>query len=200
MLLSRSLNLAVLGLAVVLAGCNRESGGKAQPQASPGASPPGAAGPNGLSGMIDRSHKGSAMPAFTLTDQSGRTAQLASFKGRPLLVNLWATWCAPCVIELPMLDRLAADRAGSLKVLTVSQDMANTQKVAPFLAGKGVTHLEPWLDPGGDLAFHYAAETLPITIYYDAQGREVWRYAGGHDWTSAETAKMLAEAEKENPG
>lgn len=198
MLSSRSLNLAVLGLAVLapslLGGCNRQSGEQAQPQASASAAGPGAPKAEGLTGAIDRSHKGSAMPDFTLTDQSGKTAKLASFKGRPLLVNLWATWCAPCVVELPMLDKLAADRTGELKVVTVSQDMSNTEKVGPFLASKGVTHLEPWLDPKNDLAFHYQAETLPTTIYYDAQGKEVWRYVGGHDWTGSEAAKLLAEA------
>jgi thiol-disulfide isomerase/thioredoxin len=186
----RSLNLAVLGLAVALAGCNKESSEKAQPQPSANAA---GAKAEGLSGTIDRSHKGSAVPDFTLTDQSGKRATLASFKGKPLLVNLWATWCAPCVAELPMLDKLAADKAGALKVLTVSQDMSNTEKVAPFLAAKAA-HLEPWLDPKNDLAFHCDASTLPTTIYYDGSGKEVWRYVGGHDWTGADTATMLAEA------
>ena len=190
---SRSLKLAVLGLSIAIAGCNRESGDQAQPQASTGSGANASAKPEGLSGMIDRSHKGSAMPDFTLTDASDKTATLASFKGKPLLVNLWATWCAPCVVELPMLDKLAETRGGELKVLTVSQDMTGTEKVAPFLAGKGVQHLEPWLDAGNDLAFHYGAQTLPTTVFYDASGKEVWRYVGGHDWTSAEAAKMLAE-------
>jgi thiol-disulfide isomerase/thioredoxin len=193
LLSSRSLNLAVLGLAVAIGGCNRESGEKAQPQASATAIPTAPAKTAGLSGVIDYSHKGNALPTFALTDAAGKTAKLASFKGKPLLVNLWATWCAPCVVELPMLDKLAETRGGELKVLTVSQDMTDTEKVAPFLAGKGVKHLEPWLDPRNDLAFQYGAQTLPTTVYYDAGGKEVWRYVGGHDWTSAETAKMLAE-------
>jgi thiol-disulfide isomerase/thioredoxin len=191
--LSRSLNLAVLGLAVALAGCNRQSGEKAQPQPSASASAEGATRPGERTGALDRSHKGSAMPDFTLTDQSGRRAALASFKGKPLLVNLWATWCAPCIAELPTLDRLAADKTGALKVLTVAQDMSDTSRVAPFLAEKA-PHLEPWLDPKNELAFHYDVGTLPTTIYYDAKGREVWRYVGGHDWTSTATARMLAEA------
>lgn len=193
MLSSRSLKIAVLGLTatgtVAVGGCNRESGEQAQPQASASA-----AGPQSQAGVLDRSRKGSALPDFTLTDQAGKSATLASFKGKPLLINLWATWCAPCVVELPALDKLAADRAGNLKVLTVSQDMSGTEKVAAFLAEKGGRHLEPWLDPQNDLAFHYQVGTLPTTIYYDAQGREVWRYVGGHDWTGAEAAAMLDEA------
>jgi thiol-disulfide isomerase/thioredoxin len=192
LLSSRSLKAAVLGLAVLapslLGGCDRQSGEKAQPQ--PSASAPAKA--EVPSGELDRSHKGTAMPDFTLTDQSGRQAKLSSFKGKPLLVNLWATWCAPCVVELPMLDKIAG--AGEIKVVAVSQDMAQTEKVAPFLTGRGLTHLEPWLDPKNDLAFHYDAGTLPTTILYDARGHEVWRYIGGHDWTSPDAAKLLAEA------
>lgn len=187
---SRSFKIAVLGLVIALAGCNRESADTAQPQASAAAS----ASPAALTGVIDRKHKGEPLPDFTLTDASGKSVKLSSFKGKPVLVNLWATWCAPCVIELPMLDKLAETRAADLKVLTVSQDMTATEKVAPFLQGKGVKNLEPWLDPKNDLAFGYQAGTLPTTIYYDAAGQEVWRYVGGHDWTSPETAKMLAEA------
>ena len=194
MSVSRSFKLAVLGLVILAGGCNRESGEKAQPQASATTIPRAPAKPTGLGGVIDYSHKGSAMPTFTLTDAAGKTAKLASFKGKPLLVNLWATWCAPCVVELPMLDKLAETRGGALKVLTVSQDMTDTEKVAPFLTGKGVKHLEPWLDPRNDLAFQYGAQTLPTTVFYDARGKEVWRYVGDLDWTSAEAAKLLAEA------
>jgi thiol-disulfide isomerase/thioredoxin len=195
LLSSRSFKVAILGTAIAIAGCNRERGENAQPQAGATTAPAASAAPDAPTGTIDRSAKGQPIPAFTLTDASGKEVALSSFKGKPLLVNLWATWCAPCVVELPMLDKLAADRAGELKVLTVSQDMASTaQQVAPFLESKGAERLEPWLDPDGDLAAHYGVTTLPMTIYYDAAGREVWRYAGGHDWTSAETATMLSEA------
>jgi thiol-disulfide isomerase/thioredoxin len=191
LLSSRSFKVSVLGIAVAIAGCNRERGENAQPQAEASA----VAAPETPTGTIDRSGKGKAMPDITLTDAAGRQATLASFKGKPLLVNLWATWCAPCVVELPMLDKLAGDRAGELKVLTISQDMASTApQVAPFLKDKGIARLEPWLDPEGAVAAQYGVTTLPMTIYYDAQGREVWRYAGAQDWTGAEAARMLGEA------
>ena len=191
--LSRSFKIAVLGLGLLgpalLGGCDRQSGDKAQP--APSASPSGTAVHKGA---IDRSQKGSLIPDFTLTDQQGRKLPLASLKGQPLLVNLWATWCAPCVAELPTLDKLAAQQTGKLRVLTVSQDMSATEKVADFLKTRGGTHLEPWLDPQNDLAFHYQASTLPTTILYDAQGHEVWRYVGGHDWSGAPAAALIAEA------
>lgn len=191
--LSRSLKIAVLGVAllgpVLLGGCDRQSSGNAQPEPSASAS---ATVPH--KGTIDRSHKGSALPDFTLADQQGKPLQLPALKGKPLLVNLWATWCAPCVAELPTLDKLAADRSGALRVLTVSQDMSGTEKVADFLKARGGTHLEPWLDPQNELAFHYEVSTLPTTILYDAQGREVWRYVGGQDWSGGEATALIAEA------
>ena len=144
--------------------------------------------------MIDRSHKGRELPGFTFADPAGQQLRLATLKGTPLLINLWATWCGPCVVEMPMLDKLAATRAGKLKILTVSQDLGQPQKVAAFFTDRKLANLEPWLDPDNQLAQHYQAGTLPTTVYYDGAGREVWRFVGGHDWGSAETAKMLAEA------
>lgn len=134
------------------------------------------------------------MPDFVLKDPAGKELKLASLKGKPVLINLWATWCAPCVAELPALDKLAAAHQDSLKVLTVSQDMGKPEAIAPFLKQHGVTRLEPWLDAEGNLAMQYDVQTLPTSIYYDAQGREVWRLTGAHDWTSPDTAALLAEA------
>ena len=177
--------------AALLGGCDRQSGQQAQPQAS--ASP--AAAPNREpTGTVDRSHKGSVLPDFTLTNHAGNQLRSNSLKGKPLLINLWATWCAPCITELPQLDALAGQNGGAIRVLTVAQDMASTEKVAPFLSSRGFKHLEPWLDPKNDLAFQYGVQSLPATIYYDASGREVWRFNGAHDWTGAAAAKLLAEA------
>jgi thiol-disulfide isomerase/thioredoxin len=135
------------------------------------------------------------MPVLVLKDAAGRTLDPATLRGKPVLVNLWATWCAPCIAELPTLDRLALTRADRLKVLAVSQDMASSAgKVAPFLKERGVSRLEPWLDPEGDFAFGYGASTLPFSVLYDAQGKEVWRFTGARDWSDAETAKLLDEA------
>ena len=194
---SPALKIVALGYAacaVLLAGCDRQSADQAQPQATQAAS--GEAQP-AAAGAIDRSHKGAALPDFTLKDPSGKELQLASLKGKPLLINLWATWCAPCVAELPQLDKMAADTPG-LKVLTVNQDMEKLDKVAPFLtahgATPGTTRLEPWLNPDNSLTFQFGADTLPATILYDSAGREVWRTIGGRDWTGADTTALLAEA------
>ena len=183
---SRSLTIVLPALALLaLGGCDRQSDNPAQPQASVAASGP-------TNGKLDRSHKGSAMPDFTLHDPAGRTLSLASLKGRPVLINLWATWCAPCVKEMPMLEALAA--SGKVRVVTVSQDMDHLEKVTAFFAEHKFAALQPWLDPDNDLAFHYNGGTLPTSVYYDAQGKEVWRLVGDHDWAGTGTDAMLAEA------
>jgi len=179
----------ILGCSLIaLAGCDRQGGAGAQGE--PSASAP--ADPAAPAKGIDRTHKGSQAPAMTLADPEGRKLALASLAGKPFLVNLWATWCAPCVAELPTLEKLAA--SGRIRVVTVSQDSGEPAKVGQFLKGKGLARLEPWLDPENDLSFHYATGTLPTTVLYDSQGREVWRFLGEHDWASADTAALLAEA------
>lgn len=188
---SRSLKLGfpALGLicGLMLGGCDRQSSRPAQPAAS-------SAPASEFTGMIDRTHKGSAVPSLTVHDASGKVLQLASLVGKPLLVNLWATWCAPCIAELPKLDALAVSKGAALQVVTISEDLTGGDKVAAFLSTRGYTHLSPWLDPDNNASTSYQVSTLPTTIYYDATGHEVWRYSGGHDWMSAETVKMLAEA------
>lgn len=197
MLLSRSLKPAVLALALagptLLGGCDRQSGAPAQQEAGTAGKAQGA-GAEPLSGAIDRSHKGSELPDFTLADPAGKTLRLRDLKGRPALVNLWATWCAPCVVELPMVDALANRAGTNVRIVTVSQDSGAPEKVQAFLDQRGFARLPAWLDPENDLSFHYATGTLPTTILYDSQGREVWRYVGGHDWSGAQAARLLDEA------
>ena len=188
---SRSLTFAALGLALLAGGCDRESAETVQPEASATATRPPPGKGKELTGTIDRSHKGETPPALVLKDPAGRELKLAGIKG-PLLLNLWATWCVPCVTELPLLDKLARDRAGDLKVLAVSGDTRPGPEVAAFLQERGLARLEPWLDPQNDLAFHFGGN-LPTTVYYDSTGREVWRFIGGFDWSSAAAAAMLAE-------
>jgi hypothetical protein len=77
----------------------------------------------------------------------------------------------------------------------VSEDLTGPDKVAAFLKAKA-PRLEPWLDPDNDASVQFQVQSLPTTIYYDTQGREVWRLTGGHDWTSPATAALLAEADK----
>jgi thiol-disulfide isomerase/thioredoxin len=107
-------------------------------------------------------------------------------------VNLWATWCAPCVKELPTLNRLSQSNK-ALQVIAVSQDSGPHPSVVAFLDGKA-PDLAPYQDSKMALSGKLGAEVLPTTILFDAKGREVWRYVGDLDWTSPEAARLLSEA------
>jgi thiol-disulfide isomerase/thioredoxin len=146
---------------------------------------------------VDRSHKGKPAPDATFNDPDGGETSLADFRGVPVLVNLWASWCAPCVKELPTLDKVAAAHRddGQLGVIAVSQDSGPHTSVAAFLDKLKVDDLGAYQDSKMALSGALGPDTvLPTTILYDANGREVWRYVGDLDWTSPEAAKLLAEA------
>ena len=152
--------------------------------------------PAGLEKGVDRSQKGKAAPAALFKDPDGGDISMADFKGTPVLVNLWATWCAPCVKELPTVDRLAERHAvdGELGVIAVSVDMGPRNSVKAFLDKLGVKHLGAYQDPEMALAGALNANMMPTTILFDKDGREVWRYIGDLDWSGPEAAKLVAEA------
>lgn len=145
-------------------------------------------------GEIDIDQRGAAMPKDRFTSPDGKTVQLADFKGQPLLVNLWATWCGPCVKEMPSLDRLAARSKGRLRVLVVNQDTTK-QAVDPVPAWwtkANLANLEPYRDAQNNLGFAFGGGQLPTTVLYDSNGKEIWRIAGGMDWDGPRANKLLA--------
>ena len=185
--------LAVL-LAGSIAGCDREkqSGGQAaagQANISAGQ----AQGVGQFEYMIDRSHKGNAAPTAAFRGPDDTPVTLADFRGRPLLVNLWATWCAPCVAEMPTLDTLAAKSAAQMTVIAVAQDLQGAEIVDPWFQKAGLKSLQPYLDPKNGL-LDAVNSALPTSIYYDADGREIWRVIGAIDWQGKEAQALLAEA------
>lgn len=157
---------------------------------------PGWAGPKEAAptGRLDRSRAGAIAPPTTFEDPEGEPASLADFRGRPVLLNLWATWCGPCVVEMPTLDALAARETERLQVLTVSQDLDGRDRIEAFFAKRGYRHLDTWLDPQMALMAALKVDTLPTTILYDSKGREVWRVTGMEDWQSGRAALLLDEA------
>lgn len=142
-------------------------------------------------GAIDRSHKGEAPPTLAFEGPDGKPASVPGVLSGPTLINLWATWCAPCVAEMPTLEALAASK--TVRVVAVSQDLDGMAKVAPFFAKMGLKALEPYRDVNAGLSVAYQAN-LPTTILYGSDGREVWRMTGGMDWTSETAKKLIAEA------
>jgi len=122
------------------------------------------------------------LPDLKFVGLDGAPVALSAFAGKPVVLNFWATWCSPCVAELPDLDRLAAS---GVAVLAASTDHGGAEVVRPFLAKHGISHAHVVLDSGNDSV--HAAEVVgfPTTLVIDAQGRLRGKLEGPADWSGA---------------
>jgi thiol-disulfide isomerase/thioredoxin len=132
------------------------------------------------------------MPARTLTDAAGRETTLRAFAGEVLVVNLWATWCAPCVEEMPTLAALQRRFDGRLRVIPISVDSEGDRAKAERQLARLSSGALPFLiDITRGVLFDSQATGMPVTIIYDRQGCEIARLAGGADWGSDEAAALM---------
>lgn len=134
-------------------------------------------------------------PATTFTDADGKAMTLADFKGQVVVVNLWATWCAPCRLEMPTLAKLqAAYLTQPVQVVAISVDRDADLNLARADIARNAP-LKLYRDPGYKFAFGMKppAQGFPTTVIYDKQGRERARLSGGADWNGKE-ARALIEA------
>ncbi|MDK3016958.1 TlpA family protein disulfide reductase [Pseudodonghicola flavimaris] len=131
--------------------------------------------------------------AFQKPDGAG-TATLAEYRGKYLLVNFWATWCAPCRKEMPMLNALQEEFGGEgFQVVTIATGRNSPAGIKKFFDEIGVTDLPRYQDPKQALARDMGVLGLPVTLIVDPEGREIGRLMGDADWTS-ESAKAIIAA------
>ena len=130
------------------------------------------------------------LPDIAWTDAAGAPTRLGDFTGRPLVLNLWATWCAPCLREMPMLDTLAGEAAGAFSVVALNQDR-DTESARRFWKERGFVHLALFLDPSFAAFEAFSVRGLPLTLIVDAEGREVARVEGIAEWNAPEIARWL---------
>ncbi|WP_232479224.1 TlpA family protein disulfide reductase [Roseomonas rosulenta] len=142
------------------------------------------AAPHGLNRLREND---AALPEITFANAEGRPHTLADFAGRGLVINLWATWCPPCVAEMPALDRLAAVlERENIQVLPLSSDRGGREVVQAFYDRTRVQTLRVWLDPRGAAARALGARGLPTTLIVDRGGRERARLEGDAAWDAPE--------------
>ena len=174
----KSVTRRYLPLALLLAGGTVAAGlTTRKPRAAP-------AGPAAL----DPLHPPKPAPAVTFHDAAGKVVALAGYRGQGVVLNLWATWCVPCVAEMPALNRLAGALRGTrITVLAVSMDLGGAATVRRFYAAHQIDALPVLLDPDGDAAHALGARGVPTTFLIDRAGRIVALAEGGQDWASAGT-------------
>ena len=149
---------------------------------------------SGLEKLI-RVEPPSVLPEVSFADGEGRDRNLGEWRGKVVLVNLWATWCAPCKREMPSLDRLQAKLGGAdFAVLPISLDRTGPEKPRQFLTSNGLKNLDLFLDRDNTLMQTMRVPGLPLSVLVDRQGREIARLAGPAEWDSAEAETMIRAA------
>jgi thiol-disulfide isomerase/thioredoxin len=132
-------------------------------------------------------------PEFNLPDLAGRPVALSSFRGRPVLLNFWASWCGPCRAELPELETLSRERPGCLAVLGVAEDSGDAATVAEFARQRRLTY--PVLIDDGRAGAAYRVVTIPHSVLIDSEGRVVGTFSGAVTaWGVRDALRELAGA------
>lgn len=133
------------------------------------------------------------VPDVEFGDLDGGTHRLAEFRGKWVVLNFWATWCAPCRVEMPTLSNLAREMGGgTLAVVTVATGRNAPQAITRFFEEAGVDNLPAFVDPRSALASRMGVLGLPVTVILDTDGREVARMTGEAAWDGDSAKAILA--------
>ena len=155
-------------------------------------------GPELLTGSLARftlAKEPKPLPELAFTDADDKPLKLADYKGKTVLVNFWATWCAPCVKEMPSLDRLQAEMGKDrFVVLPLSLDGPSKAKVAPFYADRKLANLGIYFDKGKKAMGALDISVLPTSVLIDPDGREIGRLEGEADWDKPEALALMKAA------
>ena len=134
------------------------------------------------------------LPDLSFAIEGGKQFNLRGFLGKIRVINIWATWCPPCVAELPALQRLAERSAhNGVNVILVSVDREGWSKISPFIREHGLDKSTILADPEGKSLPEFGIRGLPTTIIANARGEEIGRIQGDYNWDSPETDHLLSE-------
>jgi thiol-disulfide isomerase/thioredoxin len=136
-----------------------------------------------------------ALPEIAFEDADDKALKLADYKGKVVLLNFWATWCAPCVKEMPSLDKLQAEMGkDKFLVVPLSLDGPSRPKVAPFYKDRNLANLGMYFDKGRKVQQALDVSVLPTSILIDGEGRELGRMVGEADWDQPEAVALMKAA------
>jgi thiol-disulfide isomerase/thioredoxin len=169
------------------------------PSATPAAALPAGAGSNPLSQgematFVFRKTP-EPLPAISYVDSTGAARTEADLKGRVVLLNLWATWCVPCLKEMPGLDRLQKELGSDkFEVVALSVDRAGPDAAKKFLDKIKVQNLKLYADASAKAAISLKAVGMPTTLLLNTKGEEIGRLIGPAEWDSADAKKLIGAA------
>ena len=130
-------------------------------------------------------------PAVSFVDLTGNTVNLSEYTGKIVLVNLWATWCEPCLREMPSLARMQLRLGDKITVVAVSEDRGGTKTVEPFIDKLELKSIKTYLDPKSTAERAFKVQGLPTSFLIDRQGRILGRVEGAAEWDSPELLDIL---------
>jgi thiol-disulfide isomerase/thioredoxin len=130
-------------------------------------------------------------PAISFVDLAGNTVSLSEFTGKMVLVNLWATWCEPCLREMPSLARMQSHLGDKITVVAVSEDRGGSKAVEPFIGKLGLKSIKTYLDPKSTAERAFKVQGLPTSFLIDRQGRILGRVEGAAEWDAPKLLETL---------
>lgn len=130
-------------------------------------------------------------PEISFVDLTGETVGLTDFRGKLVLVNLWATWCEPCLREMPSLDRLQSRLGERIAVVAVSQDRGGAKVVAPFIGKLELKSVKIYVDPKSAVGRAFGVQGLPTTLLVGREEKVLGRVEGAAEWDSPKILSVL---------
>jgi thiol-disulfide isomerase/thioredoxin len=130
-------------------------------------------------------------PAISFVDLAGNTVSLSEFTGKIVLVNLWATWCEPCLREMPSLERVQSRLGDKIAVVAISEDHGGSKTVEPFIDKLGLKSVKIYLDPKSAIERAFKVQGLPTSFLIDREGRVLGRVEGAAEWDAPKLLEVL---------
>jgi len=130
-------------------------------------------------------------PTISVVDLAGNTVSLSEFAGRFVLINLWATWCEPCLREMPSLERMQSRLGDKITVVAISEDRGGSKTVEPFINKLGLKSFKTYLDPKSAAGRAFKVAGLPTSFLIDREGRVLGRIEGAAEWDSPKLLGVL---------
>jgi thiol-disulfide isomerase/thioredoxin len=130
-------------------------------------------------------------PAISFVDLAGNTVSLSEFMGKIVLVNLWATWCEPCLREMPSLERVQSRLGDKIAVVAISEDRGGSKTVEPFIDKLGLKSVKIYVDPKSAIERALKVRGLPTSFLIDRKGRVLGRVEGAAEWDAPKLLEIL---------